>query len=661
MPESSRLGAELEPTATADHLTEARAALRRHEWAESLDQFLEADRGGDLGGDDLVAMAEAAWFAGQADLSLQMKERAYKAYQGTGNRIVAAVLALELFDLYTYRGKPSISAAWMRRGAKLLEGQPESNAHGYLAVSKAFGARAAGDIEEAMRLAELAVEIGNRSGDSDLVAHAMTVLGSFRVAVGDVTGGFELLEEAAVAAVNGELSTFITGTTTCTMIAACRDLSDYQRAQEWTEAAEKWCERESVGGFPGVCRVHRAEIVALTGAWEKAEDELRRATSELHAFGAGPPMGDGFYAIAQIRLRKGDLEGAEEALRQAHGLGRNPQPTLALIRLAQGKARAALAGLSSSLGEHGWDKGSRVRLLPAYVEIAVAADELVTARQAAEELGELTAIYQLPAMAASKAEAWGRLLLAEGDAAGASRELRAAIRIWRELGAPYEVARARNVLASALRGLHDDDAADIEIESAHNEFVRLGARLDIAATEREIRLANQRKSGPSRVRKTFVFTDIVGSTSLAEALGNEAWTVLLHWHDEALRGQFNRFQGQTVNSTGDGFFVAFDTSEQALACAVAIQRELAEHRRATGFATMVRIGVHTADANRHGDDYSGVGVHVAARVAALAGGGEIITTVETLDGARDFSFSEPREEMVKGVADPIKVASITWD
>ncbi|MBA3360180.1 MAG: adenylate/guanylate cyclase domain-containing protein [Acidimicrobiia bacterium] len=135
----------------------------------------------------------------------------------------------------------------------------------------------------------------------------------------------------------------------------------------------------------------------------------------------------------------------------------------------------------------------------------------------------------------------------------------------------------------------------------------------------------------------------------------------MHWHDEALRGQFNRFQGQTVNSTGDGFFVAFDTSEQALACAVAIQRELAEHRRATGFATMVRIGVHTADANRHGDDYSGVGVHVAARVAALAGGGEIITTVETLDGARDFSFSEPREEMVKGVADPIKVASITWD
>jgi class 3 adenylate cyclase len=504
------------------------------------------------------------------------------------------------------------------------------------------------------------VDIGQRTGDSDLLALAMTVLGSLQIATGQVSNGFELMEEAAVAAVSGELSTFMTGVTCCNMIAACRDLSDYQRAREWTEAAEAWCKRESVSGFPGICRVHRGEVVALTGAWERAEEELRQATDELAAYNAAPPMGDGFYAIAEIRHRKGDLAGAEEALRQAHSLGHSPQPLLAKIRLTQGKPRVALAGINAAVEEQSWDKWARARLLPTQIEVAVAAGDPGLARRGAEELSALVDTYQSPAMQAGKHEAWGRVLLAEGDAAGAVRELRGAVQRWREIAAPYETARSRTLLSAALRALHVEGEADLEIETARVEFDRLGAAIDEAAAQKAIEDAAARRADPVQTHKAFMFTDIVGSTNLAELLGNDAWEHLLQWHDDALQSVFARHGGEVVNSTGDGFFVAFDTARQGIEAAIAIQRELADHRRTTGFAPMVRIGVHAAEANRHGSDYSGIGVHVAARVAALAGGGEIVVTEETLMESGGVPSSEAREATLKGVAAPVKVVTVDW-
>ncbi len=198
------------------------------------------------------------------------------------------------------------------------------------------------------------------------------------------------MEEATIAAVSGELSPITTGITYCAMISACRDLTDYKRASEWTEATERWCERQSVSGFPGVCRIHRAEVIALGGAWERADTELRKATAELATFNAVPPMADGYYAIGELRLRMGDLDQAEEALRQAHSLGRSPQPALARIRLAQGNVGAASKAIASAVNEGSWDLLAKTRLLPAQAEIALAARNLTTARAAAEELDEIT-------------------------------------------------------------------------------------------------------------------------------------------------------------------------------------------------------------------------------------------------------------------------------
>jgi class 3 adenylate cyclase len=562
--------------------------------------------------------------------------------------------------MYGFAGKPSIASAWTRRAEKLLDGQPESYAHGYLALVQSAGASAAGNIDVALELAERAVQIANRSTDPDLEAAALSTLGTLKIATGATSDGFALMEEASIAAVNGELSPMATGITCCQMIAACRDLTDYRRASEWTEATERWCERQSVAGFPGICRIHRAEVVAISGAWERAERELRQATVELAAYNAIPPMADGLYAIGEIRRLMGDYEGAEASLREAHGHGRMPQPALALIRLAEGKVKAAATAINAAVAETTWDQWARVRLLPAQVEIAIAAGDISVARAAADELGTIVDTYESPALAAGKHQVLGRVLLAEGDPAAAAAELRAAIRDWREAVVPYEVARARAVLSRALRVLGDEDSADLELEAARAEFERLGARPDAVATEREIRAVADRRSGPVQTRKTFMFTDIVGSTVLAEALGNESWERLLRWHDDVLRGVVARSGGAVVNSMGDGFFVAFDTAGQGLECARSIQRALADHRDDNGFALSVRIGLHTAEANRRGDDYSGMGVHVASRVAALAGGGEILATADTLAEAGDAGASDAREATVRGVTAPVSISTVTW-
>jgi class 3 adenylate cyclase len=251
--------------------------------------------------------------------------------------------------------------------------------------------------------------------------------------------------------------------------------------------------------------------------------------------------------------------------------------------------------------------------------------------------------------------------LAEGDHALAAQEIRTAIGHWREVAAPYEVAKGQALLASALRAMRDDDAADLELGVARDEFVRLGAGLDAADAEAAMRAAAERKANPVQLRKTFMFTDIVGSTNLAELLGNESWERLLQWHDDALRTLFARSGGEVVHSTGDGFFVAFDSARRGIDCAIAIQQTLVEHRMTSGFALSVRIGLHAAEANKRGDDYSGVAVHVAARVAALAGDGEIVATSQTLAEAGGTPASDPREVSLKGVSDPVRVAFVVWD
>jgi ATP/maltotriose-dependent transcriptional regulator MalT len=216
----------------ADALPAGRDALKRHAWQEAFDLLSRADEQGDLSGVDLEALAEAAFFAARPDAELPVKERAFKVYQAEGNPLRAAYLALRIAATYGYAGKASIASAWTRRAERLLEASEETYAHGYLALVRSDVAKAAGDIEAALQFAEDAARIGMHAGHPDLQAFALTDLGALKIATGATNDGFALMEEASISAVSGELSPYATGLTTCQMISACRDLTDYRRASE---------------------------------------------------------------------------------------------------------------------------------------------------------------------------------------------------------------------------------------------------------------------------------------------------------------------------------------------------------------------------------------------------------------------------------------------
>jgi class 3 adenylate cyclase len=244
--------------------------------------------------------------------------------------------------------------------------------------------------------------------------------------------------------------------------------------------------------------------------------------------------------------------------------------------------------------------------------------------------------------------------MAEGDPASAVSPLREAVRRWHELDAPYEAARTRTHLAEAYRSIADEDAAALELKAAISIFERLGAE---AAARRAAELLPRGRADATT--GTFLFTDVCGSTSLIEAIGDEPWHDLVEWHDRTLRALFAEHGGEEIDHAGDGFFVAFPEPATALACGVAIQRALAEHRRRHGFAPPVRIGVHTAEAISVGRGYRGKGVHAAARVGAVAEAHEVVASRETAEAGR-VSFTNPRFVTLKGLSEPVEIVSVDW-
>jgi class 3 adenylate cyclase len=642
---------------TVDPLEAGREAYARRAWPEAYRLLQEADREGRLEPGDLEALAKSAWWIGRADESIAAFERAYALHLERGNRSMAAMMALTLRREYGAKLAGSVARAWLHRAEHLLEGEPEAVAHGYLAIAHRELDFDRGDIEGALAHLDRAKEIASRLDDADLPVWVAMSRAEVLGTSGRLEEAFGLMEGAAAVAVGGELGPFTTGAVFCNVMSVCRETADYRRGTEWADVSKRWCERQDITGFPGICRVHRAEFLRLTGAWADAASEAERASEELQGFHPAA-AGGAFHELGEVRLRMGDLEGAADAFRHAQALGEEPQPGQALLLFARGRPDAAAASIKGSLEEITWRKLARARLLPAQAEIAKASGDLPTAEAAAAELEEIAEEFGTAAIRAAAAHASGLAALLRGDAAEAIARSRDARRLWREIDAPYEAAISTVLLAEARSAAGEAEAATLELEAARATFERLGAAPQVARTD--AMLAGPATHPGSREVRTFMFTDIVGSTALVEAIGDEAWHDLLRWHDEALRRCIASNDGEEVDHTGDGFFVAFPDARTALACAIAIQRTLADHRRAHGFAPQVRIGVHGAEATRVGGDYEGVGVHAAARIGAIAVGAEILSSVETIDGIGDLVTGEPREVTLKGLAKPVRVVAVDW-
>jgi tetratricopeptide (TPR) repeat protein len=419
------------PIADADR---ARDAVRRESWAEAYEELCALDPAR-MEPRDLEGLADAAWWLSRSDESITARQRAYAGYMAAGEDPRAAWCAGRLCIEHSLRGEPALAAGWLMRAQRLLRDQPERVEHGYLAMVESNLARARGETDEAVARAERATDVGLRFGDPDLVAMGIHLHGLALIDGARVAEGMALLDEAMTSVIAGELGTFYTGVVYCNVIAACLEVSDVGRLGEWNEAARQWCESlPSDAPFPAICRVNRAEAASLRGAWPEAEAEASRATRELSF---NPRVAArAFYETGEIRRRVGNLAGAEAAFARAHELGAQPQPGLALLRLAQGKPDAAMQALRVALADEPAGRPRRARLLAAQVEVALAAGDLDIAGQASRELDEIAGRLGTPALDAGAAAAGGALRLAEGDLPRALERLRAACATWQELRLP---------------------------------------------------------------------------------------------------------------------------------------------------------------------------------------------------------------------------------
>jgi DNA-binding CsgD family transcriptional regulator len=471
-----------------DDLERGRASYERRAWKDAYESLSRADGSASLGAEDLELLATSAYMLGLDNEYLSALERAHHAHLDAGQTDRAVRCAFWVGINLALRGEVGPAGGWLGRAHRIL-GEEESVERGYLLMPLVFQHEAGGDFAAAAAVAGDAAAIADRFGDREAFALAVQMQGYMLMKSGRVREGLALLDEAMVTVAGGKVPPIATGIVYCGVIMACQEVYELRRAQEWTAVLTRWCEAQpDVVAFTGRCLVHRAEIMQLHGDWSDALDEARRAGERLAQGFNRAAAAQAFYRQGEVHRLRGEFAEAEDAYREASRFGWEPQPGMALLRLAQGRRDAAAATIRRAVGE-ATQPLRRANLLPAYVEIMLAAGDVEEARTGCRELEEIGERYESAMLAALVAHARGASELAAGDARSALVSLRQAGETWQELGAPYDAARARVLVADACRALGDGDTAALELEAARKVFAELGAAPDLARLDSTARRA----------------------------------------------------------------------------------------------------------------------------------------------------------------------------
>jgi DNA-binding NarL/FixJ family response regulator len=512
-------------------LERGRRACERREWRAAHESLARADAEKPLDADDLWLLALSGYLIGRDSAYLDALERAHRLQLEAADAPAAARSAFWLGFLLADRGETARASGWFGRASRILDREKgEHVERGYLLLAAGHGCFAAGEAAAAYAHGAEAVQLAERFGDRDLLALAVHLQGRALLIEGRVREGLALLDEAMVAVGTDELSPQVTGLIYCSVLGACRSVHALSRAEEWTAALDEWCKRQpDLVPYTSECRVYRAELMHFRGAWHAALEEALRAGVNTRG-GSGPAVALALYQQGESRRLLGEFAAAEAAFRAASDAGREPQPGLALLRLAQGDEAAAAGTIRRALAETR-DPLMRSRLLPAHVEIMLAIGEPGEARRSCEELQALAGTYESAVLAASAAHARGAVLLAAGEPDAALSSLRRAWQEWHAMNAPYEAARARALLGLACHAVGDDETSASELAAARAEFQRLGAAPEIDRLDELTRRPSPRRAHGLTPRELAVLALVAtGKTNraVADALFISERTVARH-------------------------------------------------------------------------------------------------------------------------------------
>jgi len=543
--------------AAANPLDQGREALRKQAWSTAFSQLSAADREAELEPADLQGLALAAYLIGKEAYGAEILARAHQRFLSEGDTPAAARCAFWLAFALLNDGDFAQAGGWLARARRLLaDGQSDCVEHGLLMIPTGIRALREGDHVTAYAAFVEAGAIGERFADNDLMTLARHGQGRALIRRGETARGISLLDEAMVAVTAGEVSPMVAGGVYCSVIEACSEIFDMRRAHEWTSALERWCNSQPEAvPYRGHCLVRRAEILQLQGAWADAMEQAKQACTRLSQPTPKPGAGAAYYRVGELHRLRGEFAEAEDWYRQANQREQMPQPGLAQLRLAQGQLDAAETAIRH-VADEVKEEGSRSRVLDAYVEIALAVNNIPAARQAADELSQIAARFNSQLLNAVSARANGAVLLAEKDARGALPTLRQALAVWRELEAPYQAAQVQVLIAIACREQGNEASAEMELHAARNVFEQLGAAPDLVRIDALLNNAGPKVEGPLTGRELEVLRQV------ASGLTNRDIAVKLNISEK------------TVARHVSNIFIKLDLSSRAAATAYAYRHRL---------------------------------------------------------------------------------------
>src|SRR5690606_6903291 len=331
--------------------------------------------------------------------------------------------------MFMNAGERVRSSGWMARGERILNNEHNQDCpeKGLFLIPAALESLYTGQPANAQKLFEQAAITGEHFGDPDLIVLGRLGHGQALIQQGSVADGIKLIDETMITVEGMKIFPVVKGIVYCAAIETCRKVWDLRRAQEWTSALTRWCDAQpDIIPFRGQCLARRAEIIQFHGEWVKALEETSNACKLLTRRSGEPAAGEAYYRKAELQRLLGDFEGAEGSYREAAKWSRNPQPGLALLRLAQGERNAAVTSINNTLRETK-DTRKRAELLPAVVNIMIAAARIEEALEATKELYGIANEFNTPYLCAMSAHCQGAALLAKGDTQAALEHVQKAL------------------------------------------------------------------------------------------------------------------------------------------------------------------------------------------------------------------------------------------